>query len=98
MVVGIPAGDLLLVVKRTFIVVDSSEVEQPFDIFTLIGLVVPINFGKELACIVVGVADTTSIVGRIVSPIFEFGNIAGRMGIVVVRIMVVGYSHKFMRL
>ena len=33
MVVGIPAGDLLLVVKRTFIVVDNSEVEQPFDIF-----------------------------------------------------------------
>ena len=77
---------------------DSSEVEQPFDIFALIGLVAPINFGKELACMVVGVADTTSIEGRIVSPIFEFGNIAGRMGIVVVRIMVVGYSHKFMRL
>lgn len=95
MVVGIPAGDLLLVVKRTFIVVDNSEVEQPFDIFALIGLVVPINFRKELACMV---ADTTSVVGRIVVPILEFGNIAGRMGIVVVHTMVVEHSHKFMRL
>lgn len=112
MVVGMSAGEMFLVVKHTFIVavVDNFEpkVEQPFGIFTFMGLVevvelVAIDFGIMQVSIIVVVADTTStefvFVGRIVGPILEFGNIAGRMGmIVVVDTALVEYSHKSMRL
>lgn len=100
MVVGITAGDLLLVVEHTFIVMDNSEV-APFNIFALIGLVASIGFSIELVSIV-GAADITSIEGRIVGPILEFSSIAGRMEIgptiVVVGIDLVEHSRMSMRL
>ena len=111
MVVGMSAGEMFLVVKHTSIIaMDNFEpkVGQPFGIFAFMGLVevvelVAIDFGIMQVSIIVVVADTTStefvFVGRIVGPILEFGNIAGRMGmIVVVDTALVERSHKSMRL
>ena len=112
MVVGMSAGEMFLVVKHTSIVaMDNFELKvgQPFGIFAFMGLVevvvklVAIDFGIMQVSIIVVVADTTStefvFVGRIVGPILEFGNIAGRMGmIVVVDTALVERSHKSMRL
>jgi len=106
MVVGIAAGDLLLVVvEHTSIAMDNFEV-APSSISTSIGLVAPMGFGKEMmvVCIVVvGAADTTSTMGTIITPILESSSIAGHMEIrptiaIVVGTDLVVRSHMFRRL
>jgi len=102
MVVGIAAGDLLLVVvEHTSIAMDNFEV-APSRISASIGLVAPVGFGKEMVCIV-GAADTTSTMGTIIIPILESGSIVGHMEIrstiaIVVGTDLVVRSHMFGRL